>query len=178
MKRLLLYAGLAVVVGGCQNPSPTRSPATVAHASQSVDSLDKRIAVPLLPRMAEHQRENMRDHLAAVQEIIAAVSAGDFAGVERSAARIGYSEQMGQMCERMGAGAPGFNEMALQFHHTADTIAAAAKSRDSAATLKAVSATMQNCVGCHAVYREQIVNEATWNGIATNQTISIQRENP
>jgi len=118
--------------------------------------------------MAAHQRENMRDHLAAVQEILAAVSAGDFAEVEKSATRIGYSEQMGQMCERMGAGAPGFNQLALNFHHTADTIVPAAKARDSAATLKAVSATLQTCVACHAIYRQQIVNEATWKRIVSD----------
>jgi mono/diheme cytochrome c family protein len=124
--------------------------------------------------MAKHQRENMRDHLAAVQEIVAAVSSGDFAGVESSAARIGYSDEMGQMCERMGAGAPGFNEMALHFHHTANTIAAAAKARDGTATLKAVAATLQTCVACHAVYRQQIVDEATWKEI-TNRRGQLRR---
>jgi mono/diheme cytochrome c family protein len=115
--------------------------------------------------MAVHQRENMRDHLAAVQEIIAAISTEDFAGVERSATRIGYSEQMGQMCSHMGAGAPGFIDLALNFHRTADTIVPAAKARDTAAILKALSATMQTCVGCHAIYRQRIVDEATWKAI-------------
>jgi cytochrome c556 len=119
--------------------------------------------------MAEHQLEQMRDHLAAMQEIMAALAKNDFAAVEQAAGRIGYSEQMGQMCERMGAGAPGFNELALNFHHTADTIVPAAKARDSAATLKAVAATLQTCVGCHAVYRQQIVDEATWKKIVSRR---------
>jgi cytochrome c556 len=93
---------------------------------------------------------------------LAAVSAGDFSTVETNASRIGFSEEVGQMCERMGAGAPGFNEMALNFHHTADTITVPAKARDSAATLKAVSATLQTCVACHAVYRQQIVDASEW----------------
>lgn len=120
--------------------------------------------------MTAHQRENMRDHLAAVQEILAAVASGDFAGVEKSAARIGYSEEMGRMCSHMGAGAPGFNELALNFHHTADTIVPAAKARDSTATIKAVSATLQTCVSCHAVYRQQIVDEATWKKATSQAT--------
>jgi mono/diheme cytochrome c family protein len=175
MKRLLLCSVLALSVAGCQITSPSRSSDTSApganppaRASQSTGPNDPRIPVPLLPRMAAHQRENMRDHLAAVQEIVAAVAGSDFAGVESSAARIGYSEQMGQMCERMGAGAPGFNALALNFHHTADTIVPAAKTRDSAATLKAVSATLQTCVACHAIYRQQIVNEATWKRIVSD----------
>jgi hypothetical protein len=76
---------------------------------------------------------------------------------------------MGQMCERMGAGAPGFNELALQFHHTADTIGTAAKQRDANATLKAVAATLQTCVGCHAVYQQQIVDEATWKKVMSRR---------
>lgn len=172
-----LCAGLALLVGGCQNTSPSNAASQNpseskhgVHATQQVDSLDSRIPVPLLPRMAAHQRENMRDHLAAVQKIIAAVAVEDFAGVATNAARIGYSEEMAQMCSHMGAGAPGFNELALNFHHTADTIVPAAKAGDRTATLKAVSATLQTCVSCHAVYRQQIVDEATWKKITSQAT--------
>jgi hypothetical protein len=177
MKRLLLCIAFALL--GCQNTSSPRFSGTndhkatpPAYATQLVDPFDQRTPVPLLPRMAAHQRENMRDHLAAVQEIVAAVSAGDFAGVERSALRIGYSEQMGQMCSHMGAGTPGFTELALNFHRTADTIVPAAKAHDTAATLKALSATVQTCVGCHAIYRQRIVDEATWKAITGRPTPS------
>jgi hypothetical protein len=169
-RRVSLVFGTALLIafcGGCHQTlhnTGTHGGSPQANTSATDDT---RIALPLLPRMAAHQRENMRDHLAAAQEMIAGLAAGDFAAVESSAKRIGYSEQMGQMCERMGAGAPGFNELALNFHHTADTIVPAAKARDSAATLKALSATLQTCVACHAVYRQQIVDEATWNKITT-----------
>jgi len=183
MNRLLLSCTLAVMTAGCQNTSPSRSSSgpnphglvSQGGAGLNRDALDKRAPVPLLPRMAAHQRENMRDHLAAVQEIVAALSTGDFATVEKSAARIGYSEAMGQMCAHMGAGAPGFNELALNFHHTADTITPAAKSRDRGATLKAVAATLQTCVGCHAVYRQQIVDEETWKAITTRTSSTSTR---
>ena len=39
-----------------------------------------------------------------------------------------------------------------------DTKQMVAKTRDAAATLKSVSATMKTCIGCHAVYRDQIVD--------------------
>jgi len=112
--------------------------------------------------MAQHQRANMREHLVAVQEILAALSTNGFSAVERAALRIGYTEEMAQMCEHMGAGAAGFTEMAIHFHRTADTIGTAAKLRDADATLKAVASTLQTCIGCHATYRQQIVDEATW----------------
>ncbi len=67
--------------------------------------------------MAEHQKQNMRDHLAAVQEIVAALGRDDLDGVAKAASRMGYSEAMGRMCEHMGAAAPGFTPLALDFHH-------------------------------------------------------------
>jgi hypothetical protein len=165
--RNLLLCLCVAALGGCQQTTHRE----VLSAHPPSENSDRRIPVPLLPRMAEHQRENMRDHLAAIQEITAALANNDFAGVEHAAARIGYSEQMGQMCERMGAGAPGFNELALNFHRTADTIGAAAKQRDAGATLKALTATLQTCVSCHAVYRQEIVDVATWEKILARQRV-------
>jgi hypothetical protein len=109
----------------------------------------------------------MRDHLLAVQEIILALAADDFAGVERAAGRMGYSEQTAQMCTHMGAGAPGFTERALDFHHTADTIATAARQHDRAAVMQTLGSTLQTCTGCHAVFRQSVVDEATWNRLTS-----------
>ena len=132
-------------------------------AHDALDAMDARAPVPLLPMMTDHQKRNMRDHLLAVQEIVVALAADDFAAIERSAGRIGYSEQMGQMCAHMGAGAPGFTEKAIAFHRTADTIVAAAKARDRTRVLDALGATLQTCTACHATFRQQIVDEETWN---------------
>jgi hypothetical protein len=151
---------------GCSAEVVASCPACATCDAQRVlDGMDTRAPVPLLPMMAEHQKRNMRDHLLAVQEIIAAMAGDDFAAIERSAGRIGYSEQMGQMCAHMGAGAPGFTDKALEFHRTADTIAVAAKAQDRAGVLKALGATLQTCTGCHATFRQQIVDDATWNRI-------------
>jgi len=151
MKTLLLPALLAALVLALKSqearPSPL-APASGGEGNQpshhpirsEADSSDSRLPLPLLPHMAEHQRANMRDHLAAVQEILAAVSLADFAGVAKASARIESSEQMQQMCSHMGMGAPGFTEMALTFHRTADTIGVAARKRDQKEVLKALSA--------------------------------------
>jgi hypothetical protein len=129
--------------------------------------MDTRIAVPLLPMMANHQRQNMRDHLLAVQEIVVAAAAEDFAAVERAAGRIGYSEQMGQMCTHMGAGAPDFTVQALKFHHTADTITGAARQHDRVAVMQALGATLQTCTGCHATFRQSVVDAPTWSRLTS-----------
>ncbi len=130
-----------------------------------LDSMDTRKPVPLVPMMANHQKQNMRDHLRAVQDITAALAVKDFDAVEKAARRIGYSEQMGQMCTHMGAGAPGFTQAALEFHHTADTIAQAAKHHDATAVLTALTHTLATCTNCHATFKQRVVDEATWTSL-------------
>jgi hypothetical protein len=123
----------------------------------ALDALDQRRPVPLLPMMAQHQKENMREHLEAVQAVVAAAAVSDFDQVAVAARRLGFSETMGRMCEHMGAGAPGFTEQAIAFHHTADGIARAATKRDGPAVLSALSETLRACTGCHATFKQQPV---------------------
>lgn len=144
-------------------------PAVAAPAPGAVlDGLDSRKPVPLLPMMANHQKQNMRDHLVAVQEIIAALAIDDYAEIERAAGRIGFSEQMGQMCTHMGAGAPGFTEQALNFHRTADGITAAARAKHKAKVMTELSATLQTCTACHAAWKQQVVDDAAWRAATTS----------
>lgn len=164
----------SLLLAACQQPAPQAPPAPAvpaapaapaAHASaaqQELDGLDGRTPVPLVPAMAHHQKQNMQDHLVAVQEIVTALASDDYAAIERSAGRIGFSEQMGQTCTHMGAGAPGFADLAIHFHHTADTIATAARQRDRDAVTRALGTTLAICTGCHATYRQSVVDEATW----------------
>jgi hypothetical protein len=107
-----------------------------------------------------------------VQEITTALVAKDFPAIEKAARRIGYSDQMGQMCTHMGAGAAGFTEMALNFHRTADTIAEAAKTRDSDAVLTALGRTLATCTSCHATFKQRVVDDATWASLTRQQAPS------
>ena len=127
---------------------------------------DTRRPLPLTAMMAAHQKANMREHLAAVERIVGAIARDDMPGVEKASSALGFSESMGQMCEHLGAAAPGFTPMALQFHRTADGIAVAARGGDRNAVLTALDTTLQACVGCHAAYRQEIVDQATWDRLA------------
>lgn len=142
-------------------PTPSASP-----AANALDHADSRNPVPLLPMMAHHQKQSMRDHLVAVQEVVTALASDDFAGVESASQRIGFSEQMGRMCTHMGAGAPGFTEQALEFHRTADRITAAARARDRNGVLTELGATLRTCTSCHAEWKQQVVDEATWQRLS------------
>ena len=167
----ILAATLAVA---CSR-SPDSPPAPVAPAAASrqptaveeLDRMDQRAPVPLLPHMAAHQKQNMREHLVAVQQVVAALALADFAAVEQAAAAIGFSESMGKMCSHMGAGAPGFADRAVEFHHTADGIGAAARARDGAAVLTALGTTLSACTSCHAAWKQQVVDESTWHRVSS-----------
>jgi hypothetical protein len=70
------------------------------HSMMSKSAGDTRQPLALPAMMADHQKQNMREHLAAVQAIIAAVGRDDMDAVSKGAGRLGYSEAMGQMCEQ------------------------------------------------------------------------------
>jgi hypothetical protein len=175
MSRQLLFFGfLFWLVPACDQvaarapaaPAPTAvPPSTSPPGDLALERLDTRVPVPLLPHMALHQKQNMREHLIAVQEIALAASRSDFAAVEETSRQLGLSPGMERMCQHMGAGAPGFTEQALAFHRSAGAIAAAARSHDSRAVMKALGATLHLCTGCHATFRQKVVDETTWAGL-------------
>jgi hypothetical protein len=133
------------------------------------DTIQERRPLPLLQMMADHQKQMMRDHLGAVQEIVTALSQDDFDAVQKAAARLGYSDEVGKVCNRFGAAAPAFARQALEFHHTADGIAAAARERSRGRVLGELSATLQACRACHAQWQQQIVDDRTWNRLISAQ---------
>jgi hypothetical protein len=144
--------------------APTAPPpqATPNGGPAALDEMDSRTPVPLLPMMANHQKRNMRDHLVAVQEIVQALATNDFDAIEKAAKRIGYSDEMGQMCTHMGAGAPGFTEQSIRFHHAADRIAEAARNKERAKVIAQLGTTLQTCTACHAVWKQRVVDDLAW----------------
>ncbi|HVY29295.1 MAG TPA: hypothetical protein VHB79_22200 [Polyangiaceae bacterium] len=147
---------------GSGKPTPAHSTQPIASLTPTpyevLQNLDQRRPVPLLPPMAQHQKENMREHLEAVQAVVSAAALNDFDQVAASAKRMGFSETMGRMCEHMGAAAPGFTEQALAFHHSADEIVSAAARQDGPAVLAALSRTLSACTNCHATFKQQPVS--------------------
>lgn len=155
-------------VGLAETPAKHMHPSTEAPMSK-MSSVDARQPLFMLPMMADHQKQNMRDHLAAVNEIVAALAKNDFAAVGESAKRLGTSPAMQQMCTHMGAATPGFSERALAFHQTADTIIPAAKTKNAPKVLTALNKTMDTCVSCHASFRQEVVDQARWDELTKLQ---------
>lgn len=124
--------------------------------------MDQRMPVPLQPMMAWHQKQNMMEHLVAIQRITDALAREDWDSVAAGSALIESSPKMERMCNHMGAGADGFTELALRFHRLADKIGVAAKAKDGPAVLRATADTLQACTTCHATYKHDVVDAATW----------------
>ena len=167
--RLRRVISLCVVASCGGNPvvGPAASPAAddrqPTSAVDDLNALDPRTPVPLQPMMAWHQKQNMQEHLVAIQRITSSLAAEDWAGVVDGASRIESSPQMQMQCEHMGAGADGFTELALDFHRRADAISEAAGRQDAQAVLAATAHTLEACTTCHATYRQDVLDAETWN---------------
>lgn len=149
-----------------EQPAPAQAaPPQAAPSCQPYEELakmDTRRPVPLQPMMAWHQKQNMMDHLVAIQQITAHLATEDWDQIVAASKKIESSPQMQQMCQHMGAGAEGFTELALEFHKRADKIGEAATKKDAKAVLAATSHTLEACTSCHATYRQEIVDAQTW----------------
>ena len=143
------------------DPQPDRAAAASPHVA--LDAMDTRVPVPLLPPMALHQKAQMRDHLVAVQEIVAALAADNLEAAATAATRIGFSAEEQQSCEHMGAGASGFTDRALAFHRQADDIVTAARAGNKTESLHALGRTLAMCTSCHATFKQQVVSTGEWS---------------
>lgn len=146
----------------CSNAPDPHPAAEAADPRVELAKLDTRTPVPLLPRMAWHQKRSMMEHLEAIQGIHEGLAADDFEAVATAASAIASSPSMQMQCEHMGAGAEGFTALALDFHQRADAIVEAARRQDRSAVLEATASTLAACTSCHATYRQDVVDAATY----------------
>lgn len=134
---------------------------------------DGRTAVPILAPMAERLKTHMRSHLAQVQAAVAALSAGDFVALEQAAGALAGGPghgggHGGGRGHQGGPGAafrkvaPGFTARAGDFHQSAEQLREAARAGDGPAAQQALAGTLSHCVACHAAYRLETVDRATW----------------
>jgi cytochrome c556 len=134
---------------------------SLALLSPAALAADARQGVALPPPMREHLLANMRDHLAALGEIQAALAAGRF---ERAADiaehRLGMSSLQGHGASHMAPHMPkGMQEIGTGMHRAASRFARTAQEAPVAdglpRALGALAEVTQQCVACHASYRLQ-----------------------
>lgn len=113
---------------------------------------DKRTPLKVPPMMKDHMRSNMRDHLAAVNDAVKLVGAGNFEAASHVIKdRLGTNEEMTKMCGMFGNET--YKEMGLAMHTSADVLSSEIKSKDMGKIMKALSGTLEKCVACHDTFR-------------------------
>jgi hypothetical protein len=122
----------------------------------------QRTEIGFPPAMRDHFLANMRDHLAAVSEIQAALADGNFELAAKTATeRLGMNAQSSMACNpamsRMSGMAQympeGMREAGRAMHHAADQFAIDAKAKDYRAAIASLARVTHACVACHAQYR-------------------------
>jgi len=116
--------------------------------------LDGRTSLNLAPQMKQHQLQNMRSHVAAVQAIVGYLADGNFdAAAEVAHGKLGLTDEMKMMCEHMSDNTE-FTKLGLAFHQSADQLGDTLKTKDMKKSLQALQTTMNYCVQCHATFRQ------------------------
>lgn len=180
----LSATALALVVStglNAQQPmNPMDHTSHLAHQQHTgTDGGDGRQLVNFPPEMRQHTLANMRDHLLALSEILAAMSASQYAKASRIAGtRLGMDSPSAAGCQddktvakpqmskaagmdhRMGEFMPeGMRKLGLDMHQAASTFAGeaakAARTGNAKPALAALSRVTQQCTSCHSTYKVQ-----------------------
>ncbi|MEP9348025.1 hypothetical protein [Xanthobacter sp. KR7-225] len=160
MRRVLFAVGslaLLCAMAAAQAPlDHANGPA--AHAAPAAAS-DPRALVPMPQPLAQHMLANMRDHLAALQEIQAHLGTGQMDVAARIAeTRLGFSSLgLHGAHEVARFMPPGMQDAGSAMHKAASRLALvttdAAATGEMAPVFSALAAVTGACVGCHAGYR-------------------------
>lgn len=120
---------------------------------------DTRVLVKFPPELAGHTLANMRDHLLALQQINAALAAGEPEKAGKIAEeRLGMSSlRLHGAAEVAGYMPQGMQDAGTAMHRAASRFAIEAQNAGVSGDLKpalgALGEVMSACVGCHAGYR-------------------------
>ena len=124
-----------------------------------VQASDTRPLVQMPAPMQEHMLANMRDHLAAMGEIQAALAVGKFGqAADVAENRIGMSSLEAHGASHMAPYMPkSMQDIGTAMHRSASRFARtaqeAAVTRDLPKALGALADLTQQCTACHASYR-------------------------
>jgi hypothetical protein len=127
----------------------------VCQPNASLAAGDARALVELPEMMQRHMLANMRDHLAAIDEILGYLGRGETdRAAETAENRLGMSSLQahgaGHMAQFMPAG---MREIGTSMHRAASRFALVAEEGDAAGAYRALTDVTSACVACHSAYR-------------------------
>ena len=118
-------------------------------------SRDERVLVELPEMMQEHMLSNMRDHLAAINEILISLRNGEpDKAAEIAEYRLGMSSLESHGASHMAKFMPeGMRQIGTTMHKAASRFALKAQEGDELSAYRALSDITSACVACHSGYR-------------------------
>ena len=105
--------------------------------------------------MQQHMLSNMRDHLAAINEILVYLSKGELdKAAETAEYRLGMSSLESHGASHMAQFMPeGMRQAGTTMHRAASRFALKAQEGDALPAYKALSDITSACVACHSGYK-------------------------
>ena len=121
----------------------------------SIASNDSRVAVELPQMMQQHMLSNMRDHLAAINEILIYLGKDELEkAAETAEYRLGMSSLESHGASHMAQFMPeGMRQAGSAMHQAASRFALKAQEGEVLSAYKALSDITSACVTCHAGYK-------------------------
>jgi len=121
----------------------------------SIATEDSRLLVKLPTMMQQHMMSNMRDHLAAINEILVEMGNGELdKAAEIAEFRLGMSSLNSHKAEHMAKFMPeGMRKVGTSMHKAASRFALKAEEGEVLLAYKALSEITSACVTCHSGYR-------------------------
>lgn len=118
-------------------------------------SLPKRMALDLPPASQEGLKLTMREHLEAIDAIVAALAREDFAKAASLAnEELGFQKHHVAMQREQGATFPSaYHELAMAHHQAAEALGAVIPTKDLKQILPHLEQTIHACVKCHQAFR-------------------------
>lgn len=120
-------------------------------------SLMKRMVLDLPPAAQEGLKLTMREHLEAIDAIVAALSQEDFAKAAiLTNEELGFPKHHVAMQREQGAiFPPEYHKLAMAHHQAAEAMGAVIPTKDLKQILPHLQQTIHACVKCHQVFRLQ-----------------------
>lgn len=121
----------------------------------SFASNDPRVLVELPEMMQQHMLSNMRDHLAAINEILVYLGKGELdKAAETAEYRLGMSSLESHGASHMARFMPeGMRQAGTKMHKAASRFALKAQEGEVLPAYDALSDITSACVACHSGYR-------------------------
>lgn len=143
------------VTAGNVVAQPTHPPLSDGKAGESPATPDPRISLSLEPAAKEVLKQTMREHMQALQAIVAALAQENYDKASAIAhEELGFPKHHQVMQRERGTPFPKkYQELAIAHHQAAENLAEVIATKEMKPILQQLDHTMKACVDCHQAYK-------------------------